>query len=270
MTIFGPDISNNNGPNLDMWQIRNEGFDFIFCKVSEGDYFVDRTWPRYRDAARAAGLLVAGYHYVRADCDAVAQANLFVDNLGEGIPAMLDFEANSGGIDVFWNVVRAINARGVEVALSYVPRWYWQQIGSPDISAVPNLIQSSYVNGSGYASDLYPGDDSYNWNGFGGADVKILQFSDAGLVAGSSVDVNAFRGTRDELAALLTLQPIPAAPIQEGPLMALNDDEQRELLEKVRYIAGQLGPWPQLGANDKGEPLTVVDALAKHTGGGTK
>lgn len=44
--------------------------------------------------------------------------------------------------------------------------------------------------------------------------------------------------------------------------MALNDAEQRELLEKVRYIAGQLGPWPQLGKNDKGQDLTPVDALA--------
>ena len=270
MTIYGPDISNNNGPNLDMAQIKAEGFEFIFCKVSEGDYFVDRTWRRYRDSAQAAGLLVAGYHYVRADCDAISQANVFVDNLGAGIPAMLDFEANSGGIDVFWNVVRAINERGVEVALSYIPRWYWQQIGSPDISQVPGLIQSSYVNGSGYASALYPGDDSPKWNGFGGADVKILQFSDAGLVAGASVDVNAFRGTRDELVALLNLQPAPAAPTQEGPLMALSNEEQQELLDKVRYIAGQLGPWPQLGTNDQGEPLTVVDAVAKHTAGGTK
>lgn len=56
--------------------------------------------------------------------------------------------------------------------------------------------------------------------------------------------------------------PEPAPPTTGGPLMALNDAEQRELLEKVRYIAGQLGPWPQLGKNDKGQDLTPVDALA--------
>lgn len=57
-------------------------------------------------------------------------------------------------------------------------------------------------------------------------------------------------------------EPEPAPPTTGGPLMALNDAEQRELLEKVRYIAGQLGPWPQLGKNDKGQDLTPVDALA--------
>ena len=48
--------------------------------------------------------------------------------------------------------------------------------------------------------------------------------------------------------------------------MALNDDEQRELLDKVRYIAGQLGPWPQLGKNDQGQDLTLVDAVAEMKG----
>lgn len=48
-----------------------------------------------------------------------------------------------------------------------------------------------------------------------------------------------------------------------GPLMALNDAEQRELLESVREIRKQLGPWPQLGKNAKGQDLTLVDAVAE-------
>ncbi|OPE48527.1 hypothetical protein BV508_17805, partial [Mycobacterium intermedium] len=52
-----------------------------------------------------------------------------------------------------------------------------------------------------------------------------------------------------------------------GPLMALTDDEQRELLTKVREIWDQLrGPdgagWPQLGQNSEGQNLTPVDAIA--------
>lgn len=48
----------------------------------------------------------------------------------------------------------------------------------------------------------------------------------------------------------------------EDFLMALTDEEQRRLLENTDYIRGQLGPWPQLGHNEKGEPLTLVDALS--------
>jgi len=203
MTIFGPDIANFQA-GLDLSAVKAEGFDFVFCKVSEGNYFQDRTWPGFRDTAHANGLLLAGYHYVRGDNTPDSQADTFVQQLGDkNIPAMLDFEANGGNIDNFWAVLNAIEARGVHVALSYIPHWYWQQIGSPDISGVPGLIQSSYVGGSGFASALYPGDQAGNWAGFGGRNVDILQFTDKASIAGKAVDCNAFCGTRDQLAALL-------------------------------------------------------------------
>ena len=56
--------------------------------------------------------------------------------------------------------------------------------------------------------------------------------------------------------------PAPAPIPEEGFLMALSDAEQRELLNKTRDIHAQLGPWPQLGKNDKGQNLTLVDAVA--------
>lgn len=54
----------------------------------------------------------------------------------------------------------------------------------------------------------------------------------------------------------------PAPIPEEGFLMALSDAEQRELLTKTRQIHDQLGPWEQLGQNDKGQNLTLVDAVA--------
>ena len=56
--------------------------------------------------------------------------------------------------------------------------------------------------------------------------------------------------------------PAPAPIPEEGFLMALSDAEQRELLNKTRDIHAQLGPWPQLGKNDKGQNLTLIDAVA--------
>ncbi len=49
--------------------------------------------------------------------------------------------------------------------------------------------------------------------------------------------------------------------------MALTDDEQAELLSKVRDISDQLrGPngagWPQLGQDNQGQDLTPGDAIA--------
>ncbi|WP_225725445.1 MULTISPECIES: glycoside hydrolase family 25 protein [unclassified Nocardia] len=262
MTIFGIDISNNNGPDIDLAEVAREGFGFVFCKVSEGDGFVDYTWPGYRDEAHANGLLVAGYHYLRADCDVNAQAELFVSHVGDAA-TMVDFEANSGGIDTFWAFVDAVNAHGRTINLSYIPRWYWQRIGCPDLSRVPGLIQSSYVAGSGAASTLYPGDGTSFWNGFGGKAVDILQFTDQARVAGHLVDANAFTGTFDQLRALLGL----TLSTTQGVLMALTDAQQVDLLQKVQEIWEQLrGPdgqgWPQLGKNAQGQNVTLVDAVA--------
>jgi len=219
MTLYGPDGSSFQR-NLNIDQVKAEGFDFVFWKVSEGDYYQDTSWPRVRDAARANGLLLSGYHYVRGDVDPNSQADTFVQQLGDNsIPVMLDFEANGGNIDSFWAVLNAIQARGPRVRLSYVPHWYWSQIGSPDISGVPGLIQSAYVSGSGYASALYAGDQTSGWNGFGGRNPDLLQFTDAAALAGVNMDCNAFRGSRDDLAALLGVgaPPPPAPPVNAAP-----------------------------------------------------
>lgn len=67
---------------------------------------------------------------------------------------------------------------------------------------------------------------------------------------------------------LLTL--IKPADTAEGTLMALTDDEQTELLTKVRYIFDQLGPkhpdWGQdssLGVGADGVELTLRDGIAE-------
>lgn len=202
--LFGVDISNNNGL-VDIDRVKAEGFSFVWAKVSEGDTFKDSFWERNREECRRAGLVLAGYHYVR-DSDPQAQADNFVTQLGDlEIPAMLDFETGSGDIENFWAVKHAIEAHGVAVRLSYIPRWYWQRIGTPDLSAVPGLIQSSYVSGTGYASVLYPGDNSPLWAAFGGKCVDVLQFTDRALIAGKQLNADAFRGDVDQLAALLDL-----------------------------------------------------------------
>lgn len=254
VTIFGIDISNNNG-TVDIDQVKAEGFQFVWAKVSEGATFRDTFWPRTRDWCRRIGLVLAGYHYVR-EGDAGAQADNFVAQLGDkSVPAMLDFEDGSGGIENFWAVRDAIEARGVHVALSYIPRWYWQRIGSPDLSAVPGLIQSSYVTGTGYASALYPGDTSSFWNAFGGKTPDILQFTSQAQVAGMRLDANAFRGTVEQLRVLLNpALPSPGAEPVGGDLLSYVRDIKAQLTGSPEL--GEYPGYPQLGNK------TVIDYLS--------
>lgn len=208
MTLYGPDISNNNGSGISMAEVAREGFSFIFAKVTEGNYFQDETWPGYRDAARAAGLRLAGYHYAAKSSSPVSQVANWQETVGDlSIPVMIDFEANSGNIDDYWALVQAFNAAGHRVALSYIPEWYWSSIGSPDLSKVPGLIASNYPGGSGYASAIYNangGDNGPGWNAYGNATPALWQFTDQASIAGYSLDANAFRGSLAQLDALLT------------------------------------------------------------------
>ena len=265
MTLFGCDISNNNdgGTNtIDLTEIINEGFSWIEAKVSEGNHYRDPDWPRIRDFCKVSDIPYIGYHYVTTDPPA-QQAATWVAN-GGGPNAMLDFELNSGDISNFWAVLNAFRNVGVTVRLSYIPHWYWQQIGAPDITNAPGLVASNYVVGTGYAAQLYPGDSSARWFPYGGAAPQILQFSAQAIVANLQVcDVNAFRGTTSQLRQLLGLPPASI----KGVFMALSDVEQSELLTKVREVWDQLrGPgghgWPQLGQNAAGQNLSLVDAVA--------
>ncbi|UVO12798.1 hypothetical protein NM962_01115 [Mycobacterium sp. SVM_VP21] len=222
MTLYGPDLSNNNWSSfaeIAGWLddcFHREGYSWMEHKVSEGNYYRDPYWPTVRDWCNANDVPVIGYHYVTTN-DPAQQAAKFVAN-GGGAYVMLDFEANSGGIGNFWAVVHAFNAVGVNVALSYIPHWYWQQIGWPNLAGVPGLISSSYYERGTYGSVEYDhagGDTGPGWDAYGGAAPVIWQFSDGAIIDGKSVDANAFRGTVDELRTLLgyaPAQPDPAPP----------------------------------------------------------
>ncbi|MEZ0051118.1 lysozyme [Mycobacterium sp. MAA66] len=266
MTLYGPDTSNNNFSSVSaaiafVSQLPGQGFSWIEQKVSEGNYYQDPYWPVISQWCRRNSFPCIGYHYVTTD-EPATQAQTWLANHG-GSYAMLDFEANSGDIHNFWAVVDAFNNAGVHISLSYIPHWYWQQIGSPDLSQVPGLIASNYVSGTGYASNLYPGNDNPNyWFGYGGATPQLLQFTDAAQIGTLTVDCNAFAGTLDQLIALL-----------QGGSMTGPDPTTatlNQILAIVQDIQAQLrGPnlngWPQLGQNSHGQNLTLVDAVAELT-----
>ena len=219
MTFFGIDIASYQA-GLDMSRVKAEGFSYVIAKATEGSGYTNPFYREQRDGARANGLLFGAYHYVKAGDSARSQVDRFESvEPDRGVPVMLDHELTSGDAGVLWAVRNEFVARGYRVNLIYLPNWYWSgHIGSPDLSGLPPLMASNYVNGSGFASDLYPGDDNYRWNGYGNNTVAILQFSESGRVAGYTLDVNAFKGTVEDLAALFGVTPLEV-------VVALADDE---------------------------------------------
>ncbi|HYQ62703.1 glycoside hydrolase family 25 protein [Actinophytocola sp.] len=202
---FGLDLSHHQDAGLDLAQCKRDGIGFVFLKSSEGASFVDAEFAANLAEARAAGLLVAAYHYVRSNASAAAQVANVARAVPRDVPVIPDIEANSGGVPLAREFIDRLRAAGYRVPLTYIPRWYWQQLGSPSLAGLPPLWSSRYPdNVVGSLADEWADVPAGYWAGYGGLDVAVLQFTSSVRIAGHApLDANAFRGTPGQLAALL-------------------------------------------------------------------
>src|SRR5688500_729047 len=91
-----------------------------------------------------------------------------------------------------------LRERGYSVPLVYLPRWYWNKIGNPDLSGYPPLWASCHPDyvarprGDGIAKV-----PASAWNRLDGVPVVIMQFTS------SPFDQNYYPGSKEGLAILL-------------------------------------------------------------------
>lgn len=260
MTLYGIDISNHQ-KNFDFAAAKREGFVFATHKVTQGDYYRDPYWPRARDEMREhfPGLF-GGYHFASNNVDVNRQADTLLAHLGDpSIPIQLDYEDtnNRGSIDNMKALIQAIEERGMRVFANYLPRWYWTgHMGGPRLDGTPPIWNSHYVIGTGYASQLYPGDQHAGWVEFhtGAPPVALLQFSEHGRVAGQPIDVNAFRGTEDQLRAIFGSAQHKGDPVTDiveqgaGQLHPHNDPPRLRKINREQNVNPSTRtpdqPWP--------------------------
>jgi len=198
MTLFGHDVSSYN-PDY-----HPSAGEFVIIKASEGAHTHDSSFGPMLARARAAGAIPLAYHFLHADSTPQAQAQNLASVPGiKGIPVMVDVEQEGSS---FPNIAQcaqftdACRALGLTVKLVYLPHWYWQQIGSPGLTALSSrglsLVSSAYPGGSGY-----PGDGGSGWASYGGMTPVIWQYTDR------PVDGDAFKGTAAQLHAILGTTP---------------------------------------------------------------
>lgn len=206
MTVFGIDVSHYQA-TLHLSNVKAQGFEFVAAKCTEGAGYADPAYDSYRRQADALGLLFCAYHFLRSDASATAQAENLAKHIGDkSIPVMIDCEPSGDSKPTLRHATAFKNAcakRGVQVSLLYFPHFWWDETGRPSLQGWA-LWQASYgTNPAGYASKVYPGDHSTRWSSQGGVVPGILQFGSLGKIDGfkGTVDVDAFRGTRAQLAA---------------------------------------------------------------------
>jgi lysozyme len=198
----GIDVSHWQG-NIDWAQVRAANKKFAFIKVTEDTWFLDNKYATNHTNARAAGLLVTGYHYAQPSLepgDAVAEAGWFVTNLnllsGDMRPA-LDLETRNGlDVPTMQQWVRDFLAEVYRLTgqhpTIYVSRAFWRDyVGDmTDAALGGSALWLSKWNVN--SPDAYV--PASNWGGNGWT---FWQYSGTGTVRGISgnVDLDRFNGT---------------------------------------------------------------------------
>ena len=230
------DISHWQG-NIDVARIAREGYAACVCKATEGTTYTDPTFARNTAAAKKARMIPGAYHYLR-DGDGAAQARHFHRQVSrQGGPSgwliQLDCEADGYGPEMTAWAKEWRRLTNGHPFLIYSGAWWWPRTrGFRGAGLTPHLWASRYVSGTDTGSKLYQRvPDSWWRPGYGGWEqATILQFSSTGKVAGKRIDVNAFRGTRQQLAAL-TVTPNKPKPPPTPPAPAFPGRE-------LRYVKG--------------------------------
>jgi peptidoglycan hydrolase-like protein with peptidoglycan-binding domain len=163
---------------------------------------------------------------------------------------MLDVEQTDASNPTVLDVVDFVNAYralGGVVYLTYLPRWYWQNVLkspllAPLISLGLLLVSSQYTSYS---------DKGAGWNSYGGMNVTVWQYTNSGVLNGvHDVDWNAFRGTVADLKSLVATGALGGV----NPLVRQGDQGAA-----VKLLQERLNLWgaaPQLAVDGAFGPKT--------------
>lgn len=93
----GIDVSKSQG-TVSWPAVKGAGYVFAYVKATDGEDYVDPTFPQNWTGAASAGLLRGAYHFFRAEDSPQAQAEFFWRTVGENgdLPLVVDVEQNMG------------------------------------------------------------------------------------------------------------------------------------------------------------------------------
>ena len=280
-TIFGVDVSEHQD-GMSLAQAKREGMDFAIIRTTDGTHR-DRCYRSHLEDAEGAGMITAAYHYLRNPSEGTTvaqQVQASLEVMGDKKrPMWIDVETNAGlHVDHIRACKREFERRGVRVigCYSYVPYWEGRIAPSePDSHEFGAFWVAAYgQNRRGKPRDIYPGDQHRQWNyPLGNQKPALWQYGSNAQVAGYSVDINAYRGTRDQLATIFngttTSEDLDMNAVDRikafisgylGPVISDVKDIRQQLTGG--RDAGDYSGWPQLGQDSQGRNLTLVDAIA--------
>ncbi|CAN7355304.1 glycoside hydrolase family 25 protein [Pseudoduganella sp. LjRoot289] len=206
--LNGIDVYAGDG-GIEWHKVAEDNNAFVFVRGAYGNV-MDKAVAANAAAARAVGLKVGVYHFLRARMDPQSQIDTFTQalklaNVGPGdLPPVLDMEDNPA-YDGPWKTVdneaylasvsawiANVKALYGKPPIIYTRASFWTELGNPTTFGDSPLWVASYRNDAPTLPAAWP-------------DYTFWQYSDAGTVSGITghVDVNYFNGDLPKLQACL-------------------------------------------------------------------
>lgn len=285
---FVLDISQWQNP-ISLRAAKADGIVGIILRTNDGTYR-DQAFHSHLADARANDLPVSAYWFVRRPDEGTsiaAQANVVAEQLrGKGdIGVWLDIES-PGGTDksTVYAARDELRKRNIRVLGIYTTVGYWEGIrgGEPPASDFGAMWVANFgPDRAGNFRAIYPGNNHSVWNyPLGGRKPDFWQYTQHGRIPSfnGSLDVNAFRGSPEEVRALFEGKTVPTSGTEKDWSEMASKEEIRALIyECLEVYVGPIGSdvkdsRQQLtGGRDKGDyrghpqldNRTLVDAVAK-------
>lgn len=191
--VVGLDVSKHNG-EIDFDAVRDDNYQFVFIKATEGKTYKDDAFERNYRGAREAGLMVGAYHFFRKNRSGQEQAdNLLGAIKGKklDLPLVIDLEDDWGNgastsretaVKRVMEMINILNDKGYQVMIYTNLDGYNKYY--KDLLADHDLWLCSFTS-----PDLLPHMPHC-----------IQQYSHMGSVKGvtGDVDLNVWRGSKQE------------------------------------------------------------------------
>lgn len=188
VTLHFPDLSHYQAG------ISLTGVPALIAKATQGSTFRDPNFTSFRSTAAQMGIPFCGYHWPDTSSIASQARNAYA--VAGHTPMMWDAEAEGVTVARLQQLTTAYRDLGGVVHLCYLPRWWWERLGRPDLrplEAMNLVLVSSNYPAIGYTENG-PG-----WTPYGGVTPTIWQYTATKPLNGMKVDSNAYKGTAAQL-----------------------------------------------------------------------
>lgn len=139
----GIDVSKSQG--MVSWPaVKEAGYVFAYVKATDGETYVDPTFPQNWSGAASAGLLRGAYHFFRAEDSPQAQAEFFWRTVGENgdLPLVVDVEQNMGEpiptlLSNLTQLLEEIQQLSGRKPMIYTDPGFWNGLGASNFGDFP-------------------------------------------------------------------------------------------------------------------------------------